>query len=56
MINVIVIGQVFVVAMTDASSIGKKVLVNADDRARYVLFFLLSHESRKCRETHTIRF
>ena len=38
MINVIVIA-VFVVAMTDASSIGKKVLVNADDRARYVLFF-----------------
>ena len=40
MINVInVVIAVFVVAMTDASSIGKKVLVNADDRARYVLFF-----------------
>ena len=40
MINVIIVViAVFVVAMTDASSIGKKVLVNADDRARYVLFF-----------------
>ena len=39
MINAIVVIAVFVVAMTDASSIGKKVLVNADDRARYVLFF-----------------
>ena len=39
MINVILVAAVFVVAMTDASSIGKKVLVNADDRARYVLFF-----------------
>ena len=39
MINAIVVIAVFVVAMTDASSIGKKVLVNADDRARYVSFF-----------------
>ncbi len=42
------------VAVTDASSIGKKVLVNADDRARYVFFKFSKNVEKRTQTFHLL--